>query len=68
MLKTNTWLIFLNLYLLVRGVPESLQDQMFIKLKAMKEEHVAQVQEMSKIIEEQKRIIEAYNETVWIVH
>ena len=68
MLKTGIWLIIFNLYLLVRGVPESLQDQMFIKLKAMKEEHEAQIQEMSKIIEDQKRIIEAYNETVRTVN
>ena len=41
---------------------------MFIKLKAMKEEYEAQIQEMSKIIEDEKRIIEAYNETVRTVN
>ena len=41
---------------------------MFVKLKAMKEEHEVQIQEMTKIIQDQKRIIKAYNETVRTVN
>ena len=68
MLKTCIWLIFLNLYLLVHGSPESLLDQIFVKLKAMGEEYEVQIQEISKIIEDQKRISETYNDTVRTVH
>ena len=63
-MKILTSLIFLSLCFLVQGSPETLQDQVLIKLKVLKEEHETQIQEMIRTIEEQKDMIEACNETI----